>query len=111
MLVLFVICSCSTEVEYTESVVEASVLRESMSSLTDVIVHDIFSPPVASRIYAYSSIAAYEAGRFGNPDLPSLSGQLNGLQSMPQPDTSEQIDFRIASLQDQWTPATSEMRK
>lgn len=40
---------------------DASALYRSQQILTDVIVHDIFNPPVASRIYAYSHMAAYEA--------------------------------------------------
>ena len=48
--------------------------------LTDVIVADIFTPPVASRIYAYTNIAAFEAIRFENPDqFKSLSHSLNDL--------------------------------
>lgn len=39
----------------------AEVLHRSEEVLTSVIVRDIFSPPVASRIYLYSNIAAYEA--------------------------------------------------
>jgi hypothetical protein len=31
------------------------------NAITTVIVHDIFSPPVASRIYLYASVAAYES--------------------------------------------------
>ena len=31
-----------------------------VDKLTEVMVHDIFSPPVASRIYVYPNIAAYE---------------------------------------------------
>lgn len=59
-------------------------LHHAQRALTNVIVHDIFSPPVASRIYLYSSIAAYEAlnitvedGGFRQirHDFPLLSGR------------------------------------
>ena len=36
-------------------------LHRAQKAITAVIVHDIFSPPVASRIYLYSNLAAYEA--------------------------------------------------
>ena len=29
--------------------------------LTDIIITDVFSPPVSSRIYAYCNVASYEA--------------------------------------------------
>ncbi len=35
-------------------------LHQANSALTAVLVHDVFSPPVASRVYLYSHIAAYE---------------------------------------------------
>ena len=48
--------------------------------LTDVIIADIFTPPVASRIYAYPNIAAYETLRFMHPDqYPSLAGSVHDL--------------------------------
>src|SRR6478735_727350 len=54
-------------------------LHRSVKQVTDVIVHDIYSPPVASRIYAYVTIAAYEAGRNADPQYRSFAGQLHGL--------------------------------
>ena len=41
--------------------------------VTAIQVHDIFSPPVASRIYAYSNIAAYEAMLGGTEKYKSLT--------------------------------------
>ncbi|MDX1333061.1 MAG: phosphatidic acid phosphatase, partial [Robiginitalea sp.] len=40
--------------------ITAEQLHASNDKLTEVMVHDIFSPPVASRVYAYPNIAAYE---------------------------------------------------
>lgn len=39
----------------------ASLVHRAQDAITTVIVHDIFSPPVASRIYLYASISAHEA--------------------------------------------------
>ncbi|MEK9604162.1 MAG: vanadium-dependent haloperoxidase [Flavobacteriaceae bacterium] len=38
----------------------AEDFHRAQDELTAVMVHDIFSPPLASRVYAYSNIAAYE---------------------------------------------------
>src|SRR3569623_2703509 len=51
-----------------------------------------YSPPVASRTFAYLTIAAYEAVAAGSSDLQSLAGQLNGLTAGPQRDASEKYD-------------------
>jgi hypothetical protein len=49
-----------------------------------------YSPPVASRSFAYLGVAAYEAVASGSEELRSLSGQLNGLGATParMPDES-----------------------
>jgi hypothetical protein len=77
---------------------QADYLHRSVKKLTDVIIHDIFSPPVASRIYVYSSIAAFEALVPGNPELQSLAGQLNGLNPLPQPESNAVINHQVASI-------------
>jgi hypothetical protein len=66
--------------------------------LSDVIIKDIFTPPVSSRIYAYTNIAAYEALVPGNPDFVSLAGQLNGLENLPKPEINKKYYFPLASI-------------
>ncbi|WP_422082282.1 vanadium-dependent haloperoxidase [Ulvibacterium sp.] len=73
-------------------------LMEYNRKLTDVIVADIFTPPVASRIYAYPNIAAYEGARFLESDRPSLAGQLNGLDVLPKPDSLKSYYYPLVSL-------------
>lgn len=73
-------------------------LMEYNRKLTDVIVADIFTPPVASRIYAYPNIAAYEGARFLEPDRPSLARQLNGLDVLPKPDSLKSYYYPLVSL-------------
>lgn len=42
-----------------------------------------YSPPVASRAFAYIGVTAYEAVAGGTHDLRTLAGQLNGLAPVP----------------------------
>jgi len=72
--------------------------HNSLKQLTDIIVHDIFSPPVASRIYAYPNIAAYEVLVHSYSEYQSLASQLNELTPVPAPDTTKSIDFYLASI-------------
>lgn len=74
----------------------AEVLHAAVKKLTDVMIHDIFSPPQATRVYAYASVAAYEAVAAGDEDLVSLAGKLNELEPGPQPPAGETIDFSLA---------------
>ncbi len=77
---------------------DAALLHSAVDQLSDVIVYDIFSPPQASRVYAYASVAAYEAARHGQPDNRSLSGQANGLKPVPAPDSTVEYHFPLASV-------------
>ncbi|WP_224999325.1 vanadium-dependent haloperoxidase [Cesiribacter sp. SM1] len=85
-LLLLCCWGCSLQQKETSEVtVSPDALHHGMQQLTDVIVHDIFSPPVASRIYAYASIAAYEVLALHDSVYQPLAGQLNGLQPLPRP--------------------------
>ncbi|MGQ0537844.1 MAG: vanadium-dependent haloperoxidase [Gemmatimonadaceae bacterium] len=76
----------------------AERLHAAMRALTNVIVYDIFSPPQASRVYAYSSIAAYEVLRHGDSSYRSLAGQVNALQAVPPPAPNEKYDLPLAGV-------------
>ncbi len=87
--------SCNQEEKVHQ--VSPQKMHDAMSHLTDVIVHDIFSPPVASRIYAYTSIAGYEVLAAKDSSLLSLAGQLHGLEPIPQP--KQEVNHEIAAVQ------------
>lgn len=71
---------------------------QTVKQLTDVIVHDIFSPPVACRIYAYATIAGYEVMAHSGQQYQSLAGQLHGLPPTPAPSKPAMIDFPLAAM-------------
>jgi hypothetical protein len=77
---------------------DASLIHRLNDQLTESIVQDGFSPPVASRIYAYTNIAAYECARLGDSLLISFSGQLNGLGELPSFEVGKDLDLEIAAL-------------
>ena len=74
--VLVTLFSCSQNTEYLNKIQDPELFQEAMQNLTDIVVYDIFSPPVASRVYLYPSIAAYEIIAHYNPEeFNSLVGQ------------------------------------
>jgi hypothetical protein len=73
-------------------------LPEWNNKLTQVIISDIFTPAVCSRIYAYANIAAYEALRPQYNNYPSYSGKLHGLQPLPQPKQGKQYCYPVSSV-------------
>ena len=76
--------SCSSDKPSKLS--ETDLLHQNEFLLTQVIIYDVFTPPVASRIYVYSSQASYEALRYSKPDAPSITEKLNGFKKMPEPE-------------------------
>ena len=75
----------------------AAVLHQNEDMLTQVIIYDVFTPPVASRIYVYSSLAAYEAIRFNKKNAVSITAQLRGFGKMPQPEKGKDYNFALAA--------------
>ncbi|WP_448520251.1 vanadium-dependent haloperoxidase [Rhodoflexus sp.] len=98
ILFLWQISGCKPPQDYEKQLANPDFLHRSVQQLTDVIVHDIFSPPVASRIYVYASIAAYETVALGNPEYKSLAGQLTDLQPLPAIDTAKKYSVPLAAV-------------
>lgn len=93
-------CSVSVSNEdYRPKVRNADFIHRSVKQVTDVIVHDIFSPPVASRIYVYISVAGYEAAIHDDPKYISLAGQLKGLDAVPKPEDGAEYCYPLASAE------------
>lgn len=91
--------SCSAPADYRAKANDPERLHRSVKKITDIIVHDIFSPPVASRIYAYSSVAGYEAARHQDSTLVSMAGQLHGLEPVPTPEAGVEYCYPLAAVQ------------
>jgi hypothetical protein len=83
--------------EWKKAAENPDFLRRTQLQVTESIIHDIFAPPVSSRIYMYASLAAYEAAIAGNPKYLSMVGQLKGLTNVYQLDTSKKICNGLAA--------------
>jgi len=73
------------------------VLHQNEKNLTALIIYDIFSPPVASRIYAYTSLAQHEALRHMDNAEASIVSRLNGFSAMPQPQNGKLYNYLLAA--------------
>jgi hypothetical protein len=67
--------------------------RQWMTNFANSIKGDTINPPLASRSYAYAAIGIYESVVHGMPGYRSLAGQLNGLDSLPEPDAGVDYDW------------------
>lgn len=73
------------------------VLLANEDQLTQVIIYDVFTPPVSSRIYVYASLASYEAIRYSNPSASSITEKLHGFAPMPQPEAGKKYEYTLAA--------------
>jgi hypothetical protein len=74
------------------------ILHRAEKNLTRAIVHDIFSPPVASRIYLYANAAAYEALALGNKQYVSLHGQVRDFPNVAGIPNAGKINYELAAV-------------
>lgn len=94
LVAAFILVACNESEPIT---IEASDFQASVDKVTEIMVHDIFSPPVASRVYVYPNIAAYEIISQQDAGYRSLAGQVSGLYPMPAMDTTG-VNFPLAAL-------------
>jgi len=79
-------------------VVSVDDLHNSIDQVTNIMIHDIFSPPVASRVYAYPNIAAYEIVAMADSNYVSLANQVRDLTAIPKPDSLKTVNYKLAAL-------------
>lgn len=102
IVVLALVCSPHLSLAndgWRKTTEDAEHLHRSIKKVTDLLVEDIFSPPVASRIYAYVCIAAYEAAVQGSTEYLTLAGQIPHLKPIPAPEKGREYSFTLASVQ------------
>jgi len=91
-------CQQKSPEEYGKAVNVASWYHETMTQVTDVIIHDILTPPVASRVYGYVTLAGYEALVPQYSELNTMAGIYRDLPAFPQPEGEKAYCFPLASL-------------
>lgn len=96
---LFVLLiGCKENNQYNRYLDNPQLFNDAMKDLTNVIVYDIFSPPVASRVYLYPSIASYVVIQKQNPSkFNSLVNQLKDFKEVSKPE-SENINYNLAAI-------------
>lgn len=85
MAFCFIIVALAMQPAQAAPVGADKVMRDWYRLILELVRHTpTYSPPVASRAFAYLGVTAYEALASGDTTMTSLSGQLNGLTPVPQ---------------------------
>jgi hypothetical protein len=99
ILLLNILAGCNRQSATSSgSVSDVALLHQLNERLTNVIMQDAFTPPVAARIYAYSNVAAYESSILFDKNYRSMTGQLKELTVLPTAPDSSTVDKRIILL-------------
>jgi len=89
------ITSCS---EKGTIIVTPDDFHASVDKSTKIMVHDIFSPPVASRVYVYPNIAAYSIIQKKSEKYKSLVNFLDNFPQINDPVDSNGINYDLSAL-------------
>jgi PAP2 superfamily len=97
--IIIIICCFFISCKKDKSiVVTPSEYHAEINNVNQIMLHDIFSPPVASRIFVYPNIAAYEVMAQNSKTYLSLQKQLTALDSIPKLDPKSGINQQVAAL-------------
>jgi hypothetical protein len=98
LIAAVVLLSASCATTTTIPPAEPQFVSQWMRNYYGLIRAERVSPPVASRVLAYASIALYEGLAAASPGLSSLAGRANGLDSLPRPDFDKRYDPILVAL-------------
>lgn len=97
-ILILALASCKKS-DYDKVFNSPALYSSTVYELNSVVMGNNFSPVVASRNYAYATIAGYEVIAAGNTKhYRSLAGQLNGLKALPKPLPNEEVNYPYAAL-------------
>jgi hypothetical protein len=98
-VVIALLFSSCKKPDYKNMLHDPALYSRTVHELNSVVMGNNFTPVVASRNYAYATIAGYEVIAAGYPNqYRSLAGQLNGLKKVAKPAPNEKIDYEYAAL-------------
>jgi hypothetical protein len=104
LLAAFMVAGCAHKPK-TLVLSDTEVLHQNENQLTQVIIYDVFTPPVAARIYGYTSLASYEAMRYANPKYNSIITQLKGFGKPPEPQKGKKYNYALSATKAFFTVA------
>jgi len=95
--IISLFASCKQKGDYSTYINNPVLYCKTVKQLNNVVLENNFPPMIASRNYAYASIAAYEVIAVFDIRFQSLSGQIKHLPPFPQTDTAG-VNYQLAAL-------------
>ena len=97
VLVFMLTFGCNQHKQSPKSFKSQDILNV-LNGMTDLMIHDISNPPLASRFFAYACIAGYEVVSQHDNDLPKLNKILNKYPALQKPDSIKESSYQLSAL-------------
>jgi hypothetical protein len=85
ILAVFTVLSNSYSQQGNPQQDDLQLFADNVFHLSEVMLHDVASPPAASRFYAYSLLGAYEVALLSQGKIPNLNSKVNVTPSLQSP--------------------------
>ena len=97
LAIMCYLASCGQK-DYSKVTRDPILFCKTVKKLNDIVLENNFPPMIASRNYAYATIAAFECVAAGDSSYASLAGQIRHMPAMPMPADGEKVDYSLAAL-------------
>ena len=86
-------CSKPRPVAFTTSDISAVI-----DHMSDIMIHDVTNPPLASRFFAYTCLSGYEVISENDSTVKSLYGRLNDYPKIMKPSGMKSENYQLSAL-------------
>jgi len=89
-------CSCqhkNVSIKFT-----SNDISKVITAMTNIMLHDITNPPLATRFFAYTTLAGYEIVAENDAHFKSMHGVLNSYPIITKPDSINNNYYQLATL-------------
>ncbi|MGZ8553886.1 MAG: haloperoxidase, partial [Chitinophagaceae bacterium] len=73
-------------------------ISQVITKMTDIMVHDVTNPPLASRFFSYACLAGYQVVAENNKEFKSMHGILNDYPDMQKSDSVKGYSYQLTAL-------------
>ncbi len=96
MLVIFVGSSCKNH--SVNSSLDNKDISHVITQMTELMVHDVTNPPLASRFFSYACLAGYEVVSQNDSKFKSMHSILNDYPALQKPDSITGYSPRLSAV-------------
>ncbi|RFZ84399.1 phosphatase PAP2 family protein [Mucilaginibacter terrenus] len=76
----------------------ANDIAKVIDGMTDLMIHDVTNPPLASRFFTYTCLAGYEVVSQNDKKTKSLHGVLNEYPVIDKPARFKEYDYHLSAI-------------